>query len=234
MNGGGNVMVGRIDGRLALTYVFKDEGWVRKMLIGAVFALGPIFIIGVFFLIGYLVEILRRVSAGSDEPLPEWGGNFGTYLRQGFPAAWGVFIWLIPYAAVWLGAGLAVGALGAAESIAVQLIFGIAMMVLANLYAAVVLPSVIGRYAAIPRFGSMFEFGQIFASIRRIGVGFVAVWIVQLVILVLTFISIWAIVAIIFTIAYAAMVFGHVYGQAARLGYETPSTAGDPPMRGAV
>lgn len=216
-----------VDARLALTYVFSDRHWVRKILIGALLALGPIFIVGVFFLIGYLVEIVRRVSDGSDEPLPDWGGKFGIYLKQGFPAAWGVLIWLVPFAAVWLGSGLALDALGA-ESIAAQLIFGVAMMVLANLYAAAVLPSVIGRYAAKPRFGSMFEFGEILGSMRRIGGGFVAVWVVQLVVLALTFVTIWAIVAIIFTTAYAAMVFGHVYGQAARIGYVETSAAADP------
>lgn len=221
-------MAERIDVRQALTFVFKDERWVRKILVGAIFALGPIAIIGIFFLVGYLVEILRRVSTGSDEPLPEWGGNFGTYLRQGFPAAWGVFIWLVPFAALWLGSGLAVGAYGDAESITVQLVFGIAMMVLANLYAAVVLPSVLGRFVATTRFGSMFEFGQIFESIRRVGVRFLAVWIVHLVVLVLTFATIWMIVAIIFTSAYAAMALGHVYGQAVRLGDQAPTPAGSP------
>jgi hypothetical protein len=211
-------MVGGIDSRLALTYMFRDERWVRKVLIGAVLALGPIFIVGVFLLAGYLIEIVRRVSAGSDEPLPAWGGNFGAYLKEGFPAVWGVLVWLLPFAVVWVGAGLALG-LGAESSVAAQLAFGVAMMLLANLYAALIVPSVIGRYAASSRFAAMFELGEIFASVRRIGGGVLAVWIVHLVVLALTFITIWAVVAIILTTAYAAMAFGHAYGQAARIGY---------------
>jgi len=54
------------------------------------------------------------------------------------------------------------------------------------------------------------------------------VWIVHLVVLVLTFVTIWLIVAIIFTTAYAAMAFGHVYGQAVRLGDQASSLAGSP------
>jgi hypothetical protein len=215
-------MVGGIDARLALAYIFKDTQWVKKLLIGAVFALGPIIIVGVFFLAGYLVEIVRRVSTGSDQPLPEWRGNFGAFFKQGFPVVWGLLIWLIPYFALWSGAGLASG-LSADSPIAVQLVFGLGSLLLANLYAAVLLPSVVGRYAASPRFGAMFEFGAIFGSVRRIGIGFVAVLIVHLVVLALTFVTIWAIVAIILTTSYAVMAFGHAYGQAARIGYgETP------------
>ena len=212
--------VERVDIRKALTFAFGDERWVKKILIGAVFALGPIIVVGIFFLVGYLIEIVRRVAAGSAEPLPNWGGNYSTFFKQGFPAAWGVLIWLLPVQVVWFGAALL---LGSPRSIPVQLVFGLAMLVTVNLYAAVVVPSVIGRYAASARFGSMFEFGEIVGSIRRIGKNFVAVWIVHLVILGLTFVTIWAIVMIVFTTAYAAMVFGHAYGQAARIGLRQPT-----------
>jgi hypothetical protein len=210
---------GEVDARRALTYVFDDERWVKKMLIGALFALGPIIIVGIFFLIGYLVEIVRRVSAGSDRPLPEWRGNFGAYFRQGFPAAWGVLIWLVPFQVIWLGTALVLDLLLDLQSIPVQLVFGLVMLIAANLYAAVLVPSMIGRYAASPRFRSMFQFGPILASIRRIGRGWVAVWIVHLAVLALTFITIWFIVGIVVTTAYAAMAFGHVYGQAAGVGH---------------
>ena len=214
-------MLGGIDIRLALTYIFKDERWVRKVLIGALLALGPILIIGIFFILGYVTEILRRVMAGSEEPLPEWSGNFGTYLKQGIPVAIGMLIWYVPVAIFWSGTGLALRPQEAAS----QLGFGLSMMVIVNLYAAVIFPSVIGRYAATTRFGSMFEFGSIFASIRRIGVGFVTVWIAQIVVLLLTAVTIWTFVGMFLTIAYAAMVFGHIYGQAARIGYgEKPDT----------
>jgi hypothetical protein len=204
----------RIDIRQALTFPFSDQGWAKKIAIGALFALGPIIVVGIFFLVGYLIEITRRVAEGSEEPLPEWRGNFGTYFKQGFPAAWGVLIWLLPVQALWVGAALV---LGGQQSIPVQLVFGLTMLVTVNLYAAVVMPSVIGAYAADPHFGSMFRLGEIAGSIRRIGANFVAVWIVHLAVLALTFVTIWMIVMIIFTTAYAAMTFGHVYGQAARI-----------------
>ena len=207
---------GGIDARQALTYVFKDEQWVGKLAVGAVLSLGPLMIIGIFPLMGYLVEIVRRVSAGSEEPLPEWSNNLGTYFRQGFPVAFGVLTWLLPYQLVWIGAALVVGPQGLTG----QLVFGIVVtLVGTNLYAAVLLPSVIGRYAARPRFGSMFELGEIFGSVRRIGTGFGAVFVVHVAVLAITFVTIWTIVLVIFATSYAVMVFGHAYGQATRIGY---------------
>lgn len=204
----------RIDVRRAFSFVFDDDRWVKKVLIGGLFALGPVLLVGIFFLIGYLVEVARRVSAGDDQPLPEWQRNYGTYFKLGVPAALGVLIWLAPFALVSTGAALV---LGSGQSVPVQLVSGLLLLAATNLYAAIVVPSVIGRYAATGRFGSMFEVGRIIASIRRIGWGCLAVWLVHLAILGLTFATIWAIVAIMFTTAYAAMVFGHVYGQAMRI-----------------
>ena len=218
-------MPGGIDIRLALTYIFKDERWVRKLLIGFLLAFGPIMVIGVFFILGYLSEIVRRVMAGSEEPLPEWSGNFGTYLKQGIPIAIGLLIWYIPVAILWSGTGLAL----APATIAGQLVFGVSMMVIVNLYTAVIFPSVIGRYAVTASFGSMFDFGSIFGSIRRVGSGFVAVWIVQIIVLLLTFVTIWTFVGMFLTIAYAAMAFGHIYGQAARIGYGEEPAAPEMP-----
>ena len=215
-----------IDARLALTYVFADSRWPSKLFIGALFALGPVVVVGVFFLIGSLVEIASRVADGDDRPLPEWRGSLRSYFSQGFPVAWGLLVWMLPFAAVWAGSGvlLATVAPDLGENLATQIVFGIVMMVAANLYAAVIVPSVVVRYAAERRFGSMFELGEIFGSVRRIGTGFVPVWIVHLAILALTWVTIWTIVAIVFTIAYAAMVCGHVYGQAARVGEGQPAS----------
>ena len=155
------------------------------------------------------------MASGVDEPLPDWAGNFGTYFKEGFPVAWGVLIWLLPGQALWVGAAVV---LGGTQSVVVQLVVGLAMLVTVNLYAAVVIPSVIGAYLADPRFASMFRLREIIGSIHRIGTNFVAVWVVHLAVLALTFVTIWMILTIVFTIAYAAMAFGHVYGQAARIG----------------
>jgi len=61
----------------AFTYVFEDEDWVKKVLIGGVINLIPI--VGLLFTSGYMLETLKNVMEGHPLPLPEWddwGGKF--------------------------------------------------------------------------------------------------------------------------------------------------------------
>jgi hypothetical protein len=64
----------------AFGFVFEDEEWIKKLLLGALITLIPIF--GQFALMGYIVAIIRNVLAGSYRPLPEWE-NLGEYFKDG-------------------------------------------------------------------------------------------------------------------------------------------------------
>ncbi len=60
----------------ALSFVFEDEEWLKKMAIGGFIALvsfyaGLVFIFG-FFLVGYYIGVMRLVMAGDENPLPDW------------------------------------------------------------------------------------------------------------------------------------------------------------------
>ena len=82
----------------ALTYVTEDEGWVTKILIGAVMALFSFLIIPGIILLGYGIAISRNVMQDEERPLPEWhdwGGMFmdGLYLTIAY------LVYLLP---VWL------------------------------------------------------------------------------------------------------------------------------------
>ena len=54
----------------AFGFVFEDEDWVTKVLLGAAITLIPIF--GAFALVGYAIAIIRNVMAGNPRPLPAW------------------------------------------------------------------------------------------------------------------------------------------------------------------
>ena len=64
----------------AFGFVFEDEEWIKKLLLGALITLIPVF--GQFTLMGYIVAVIRNVLAGSYRPLPEWE-NLGTYFKDG-------------------------------------------------------------------------------------------------------------------------------------------------------
>jgi hypothetical protein len=59
-----------MDVRQALTFIFKDEEWIKKVLLGIVISLVPIF--GQFALMGYMLVIIRNVKSGDPRPLPDW------------------------------------------------------------------------------------------------------------------------------------------------------------------
>ena len=65
----------------AFGYVFEDEGWVSKVLIGGLVALIPI--IGSLVVSGYSYKIAQNVARGAARPLPEWN-EFGDALARGF------------------------------------------------------------------------------------------------------------------------------------------------------
>jgi hypothetical protein len=79
-----NTPTASLDFGRCFTFVTEDPEWVKKVLIGGLFALASMFIVGAFFLAGYLSRFIRRVAAGDALPLPDWddlGGLFGEGAR---------------------------------------------------------------------------------------------------------------------------------------------------------
>jgi hypothetical protein len=59
-----------MDFQQAFTFMFKDEDWIKKVLLGVLISLIPIF--GQFAVVGYMLAIIRNVKTGEPRPLPEW------------------------------------------------------------------------------------------------------------------------------------------------------------------
>ena len=65
----------------AFGFVFEDEKWVSKVLLGGLFFLIPIVN---FAVIGYMLKVAQNVAQGNPRPLPEWGGGeFGNHFMRG-------------------------------------------------------------------------------------------------------------------------------------------------------
>ncbi|MEM8533023.1 MAG: DUF4013 domain-containing protein [Chloroflexota bacterium] len=63
----------------AISYVFNDERWVTKVLLGGLIIAIPILN---FAVTGYVLKTARNVAYGNPQPLPEWGEDFGdTFMR---------------------------------------------------------------------------------------------------------------------------------------------------------
>ena len=98
----------------SFTYVFDDEGWLTKVLIGGLFSFLSIILIGMPFLVGYFLETLKNVYLGQPRPLPNWGDNLGGLFVKGIKALVGILVWSLPIILVSCVFGIISSSLGAA------------------------------------------------------------------------------------------------------------------------
>jgi hypothetical protein len=200
---------------LSFTYVFQDEEWVKKILIGAVAFL--IIFIGWIPLLGWMIEIARRVIRQDPQLLPDWsdlGGLFTLGLK-------GLVIAII--------AGILPGVLAipyailsaiANNSDTIVLIYSVCYGCFNLIYAILLVFAVPASYGILAATGQLGEalnptklIGLVRANpaayVMAIVGGFIAGLIGSLG-------SIFCGIGLLATMAYAQAVMGHLYGQAYR------------------
>ncbi len=77
----------------AITYVFREEKWWKKLLITGLISVIPV--VGLIYLIGWISEVVLRVKWGSYSILPEkpsW-----SFLKEGIKLFITSLIYIIPY-----------------------------------------------------------------------------------------------------------------------------------------
>ena len=205
---------------VALTYVTKDQAWLKKVLVGGLLLLIPI--IGAFILYGFGVRIVRNVMAGDPNPLPEWD-DIGGDLSRGFFVWLGIIIWSLPLIILSVCGSLldATSDVGGVLSLFISFCLVVPLSIVVGVF---ITPTIVGRYAATNEFNSMLQFNDVLATIRGIGVGpyglFFVLYIVASIIGTLGIIA--CFIGVIFTLAYASFALAHGIGQMARL---TPGAA---------
>jgi len=154
----------------ALGFVFEDEDWVTKILLGAALLLIPVF--GIFVLLGYTIAVVRNVRAGELRPLPAWT-DLGHFFMDGLMFwiaslvyALPLLVLLCPIALVWL-----LPALGGEQEDLTALLAGVSGLLsvglgcLAALYGillSLLSPVLQIRYAETADIGACLRFGEIF------------------------------------------------------------------------
>lgn len=156
----------------ALGFVFEDERWVGKLLVGALISLIPIF--GGIAVLGYALATLRNARVGAPTPLPTWD-RWGEHFVHGllFTVATLIYsipliILLCPIALVWVLPAVAGDNQGMTRVLGgIAGIFSALLGCLSFLYALVlwVLTPVLqircaetGELAPCLRFGEVFRF----------------------------------------------------------------------------
>ncbi len=209
----------------SFTFVFEDQEWLNKILIGAaILFVGSLFfwllfiplIVAGALLNGYMIEIIRRVADGRADVLPEWD-DWGDMIVDGLKLLVLQIVYSLP--AIVLGLCMIIPLIAAGENAeVVGWVLGLGLGCLIVLWAIVltiVLPAVTAVFAVTRDLTSAFQFGKIFALIRD-----------NLSTYLITLIMSWVasfigslggsacLLGAFFTVPYAYMVTGHLYGQA--------------------
>jgi len=204
----------------AFTFVFDDEEWVQKLLIGGILGLIPIVNLVV---IGYGLKVLKNVADGMEQPLPAWD-DFGDYFVQGLMSFLGSLVWAIPILIVVMltaflsavaGAGYGYDTSAAQAAPFHVCTWGLSCLsTLYGLFMGVVLPAAITRYAISGEFGAFFRFGEIFNYITsNLGSYIIALLLGFVAHFISGFGVIFCIVGVVFTAFWAILVSSHLLGQ---------------------
>jgi hypothetical protein len=204
----------------SFTYLFEDERWLVKVVIGAVFTFLSIFLIGIPFVLGYALETLKNVAEGWERPLPEWS-ELGDKFVKGLVFAIISIIYAIPIIVVSCLSGLigqggddGLAGLVTACLSCISFLWGIVM--------ALVLPAAQIRYAMTGEPMSAFQFGEMFSfATANLGNYIIAI-VVYFIVGILAFVAgaIVCGVGLLFTGFWATLVESHLYGQVYRLAQE--------------
>jgi hypothetical protein len=173
------------------TFIFQDERWVTKVLIGGLFYLACFLIIGIFFLMGYCARLARNVIANVPNPLPEWD-DLGAYFSEGLRLFCVALVYIIPIILIVIAIMIPAGILTAITEghgnhdfagLAGGTMMTCGWCLLAPLYLIVLfwLPAALLFAIVDNSFGGAFEFKRIFAFIKANFVNYLLAFIVQLV-----------------------------------------------------
>jgi hypothetical protein len=208
----------------AFSYQFKDDEWIKKFAIAALFTLIPI--IGQLFLAGWGLEITRRVIVKDPVPLPEWD-DFGNYIVKGIQLIIIGFVYSLPVILVQACTqSVYVGGIESfsdddaltAFTVIIQTCMG-CLTFLYSIFLGLFLPAAIGHFAAEDSFGAAFRFGEIFSILKA---GFAAYLIVLVFSFVMPFIGLlglmFCLIGVLFTFPYVLTVMQYLYGEAYRAG----------------
>jgi hypothetical protein len=224
----------------SIGYVFEDQKWTNKLLIGMLVSIVPIVN---FALFGWVIDIMKNVSQRQAEPLPDWD-NFGDKFVKGAILFVASLIYSLPALLITCplfflpftrGDFSREGQQALAGMIAGTSLLLVCAISIYGLLISFLLPAIFLNFARKGTFAACFEFGEIWRIMSRNLGDYIVAWLIIIVVsigvsfvigivgTVLAFIPCcgWILAWILFGVAgvYIAAVFGHLFGQ---IGTEPP------------
>ena len=200
----------------AFSYVFDDERWVTKVLLGGLIMLVPILNFATF---GYMLKTARNVAYGNPQPLPEWNDDFGDTFMRGLYAIVINLVYFIPYILVAIVFSCIPGILGVGGDSG-EAIAGILALCFIPIYLIAALASALLAYAGFARYvvtdslSEALKVGEVISTVRSNP----KPWIMLLLVIFLASLVgmlgvIGCFIGVFFTLFYAYCVMGHLLGQ---------------------
>lgn len=205
----------------SFTYMFEDQDWVKKVLIGGVVNLIPIVN---FAATGYFIEAVRNTAEGRELPLPEWD-DFGGKFMKGLMAGIAGFLYALPIMiVVGIIFGLTAAIAGSLEGDTAEIVssacplIGNCLLLVYMILLMLILPAATIRYALSGQFGAFFRFGDIMALIKANIGGYIIALLVALVAgLIAEIVGLIACgIGFFFTIMWAMLVTANLFGNLTR------------------
>jgi hypothetical protein len=201
----------------AISYIFQDKDWVKKILLGGLCVFIAVFTGILFFAalpaIGYYVGVLRNVMKGEEKPLPEWK-DWNKFFADGLLGAIILFIYFLVIGG--LGAIIIVNfAMGDMEDY--ERVLGIVFTAIGILIALALFGNLgLIRFAATNDFGAAFRFAEISQLLKNDFGNYMSVVIFASILNAILFLAGLGIFSP-FTNFWGYMVQAHLFGQYAKV-----------------
>lgn len=209
-----------IDFARPFTFVFEDKDWVKKVLVGALYALAMLLCyVGLFALLGYQKRVILQTAEGRDVPLPEFD-RFGEDLVEGLKIFVIILGYIAPGILIYFCGGFAGGLLAEANEDVGVILMMASMCLAAPLFIVgnLLIPVGIIRYADTNSIGAAFQFGEVFAFVKENAVNLLLAIVIQIAINALAQFTILLLCVGIFAgMAWGMMAQGQAYGQLLRI-----------------
>jgi hypothetical protein len=208
----------------AFGFVFEDENWIVKVLIGAgVFTVGILFswlivplVLAFAILGGYQVEIIRRVMRGDLDALPEWD-DWGQLIADGLKVIVIAIVYALPAIIVSLCLGVPAGILSEDApgfSSALSLLSS-CLGILWSIVVAILLPAAVAFFVDRDELAAAFRFGEVLTFVRDNLSTYLVTFVMYVVASIIGSLgSLVCGIGVLVTVPYSYMVIGHLYGQA--------------------
>ena len=202
----------------SFTYVFADDKWISKFLVGVVIMLVPIVNFAGY---GYMLQIIKNVRDHEELVLPEWD-DFGKFFVDGLKFVAGMLVYYIPVILLSFATipfAIAVESSGSSgDAIGVAMMLVSCLIFVFSFLPMLIYPALFIQFAKEDQIGDMFKFSDMWELIKSDGGNYLIV--LLMIFFVLSFIASFGIllcfVGVFLTAWWSQLATAHMIGQLAR------------------